>query len=151
MYDKDSETPVYSEEDFFDKIEDLKLIKDKEDFVVRLTKPHIPEYGAIDILDVGDEERFEKIKPTLLAIAQKIPALLKAVRDFTEERFSGLGYCVGYFVMESDTDFFIDFWESGVNNEFTASFSYKDGTFIFKNFNESVELGTIVGEKDHDF
>ena len=46
--------------------------------------------------------------------------------------------------MEDDTHFVFDMWQEDVNNQFDVYISYKDGVFIFENFNNSVDVGTVV-------
>ena len=46
--------------------------------------------------------------------------------------------------MEDDTHFVFDMWQEDVNNQFNVYISYKDGVFTFENFNNSVEVGTVV-------
>lgn len=135
----------YSENDFFDKIEDLTLQKYEDGtFFCRITKPHVCDGDLIDIQDVGDEVRFEKLKPKILLFAKKFLAILKTVLDYTEKNESGLKYDVGGVYMEDDTHFVFDMWQEDVNNQFDVYISYKDGVFIFENFNNSVDVGTVV-------
>lgn len=134
----------YSENYFFDKIEDLVLQKEKDgDFCCRITKPHVCDDNSVYIY-VVDEVSFERVKPTILLIAKKFLAILKTVRDYTEKEYPELGYDVGLVCMEDDTHFYIDMWEEAVNNQFDVCFSCKDGVITFENFNRSVEVGIVV-------
>ena len=134
----------YSENYFFDKIEDLVLQKEKDgDFCCRITKPHVCDDDSVYIY-VVDEVSFERVKPTILLIAKKFLAILKTVRDYTEKEYPELGYDVGLVCMEDDTHFYIDMWEEAVNNQFDVCFSCKDGVITFENFNRSVEVGIVV-------